>query len=152
MVGKYALILRTTTLSITDTTSSYGVSYDTISLYNGVIYDTGNPTRVMVTTEGVYLFLFQGIWFKSGGGTAVGRVWFRLNGSDISETATTNYVNSTAYMTFTVQWMYSMTTTDYIEVYISGTSTNLSMPILSSATGPTSPTGASVTLTVHRVG
>jgi hypothetical protein len=97
------------------------------------------------------LFQFQGIWYKSGGGTSIGRTWFNVNGTAVANTSSFQFCESTGYCSYNAQWVSELTSSDYIEINVSTNSINMSMPAIAANTNPTCPTGAPVNLYVKRI-
>lgn len=151
VANHFGLFLRTTELKISNTSNANPITYDTTILSDGVYYDTANTSYIRVLNDGVYTFNFQGMWFKAGGGTAIGRTWFSKNSANVANTSTMQLCESTGYTVYNVQWVSGMTSSDYLEVFVSSNSLNLSMPYLVANTNPTCPSGAAVNMYVRRI-
>lgn len=83
---RYGQFYDTTTQVAAAINTAYGITFNTTDLSSGIYL--GSPTsRVYIDTEGLYDFQFSVQLDKTSGGTARFWIWFRLNGTDIPNSA-----------------------------------------------------------------
>ena len=84
--SRYGSFYDTTTQTATVINTAKAITFNTTSLSKGVYL--GSPTsRVYVDTEGVYNYQISIQLDKTSGGTAEFYIWFRLNGVDVTDSA-----------------------------------------------------------------
>jgi hypothetical protein len=100
------------------------VTYNNTSEAFGVDYDPANPSRVRVTMAGVYNFQFSAQLDHTGGGNVDFFIWFRVNGTNIPNSATKVVVAGPNDETV-ASWNYltSMAAGDYFELVWSSPNT-----------------------------
>ena len=85
--SRFGSFYDTTTQTAAAINTAYTVTFNTTDLTEGVYL--GSPTsRIYADTEGVYNFQFSAQLDKSSGGIGVIDIWYRLNGSNVANSAT----------------------------------------------------------------
>jgi hypothetical protein len=115
-------------------------------LSNGVFI--GTPTsRIIVDNEGIYNFDTSFQLDKTTGGTDEFYIWFRLNGTDVPESASQIRIQGNDAEIFSsLNYFFALKAGDYIEMMFSTTS--LSVELLSVVATPPVPAIPSIILTV----
>lgn len=83
---RYGQFYDTTTQTAAAINTAYAITYNTTDLSYGVFLRPGN-SEVQIDTEGVYNFQFSVQIDKTSGGTASFWIWPRVNGVDVSNSA-----------------------------------------------------------------
>jgi hypothetical protein len=82
----YGSFYDTTTQTAAAINTAYAMTFNTTDLSSGVY--VGSPTsRIYVVGDGVYNFQFSAQLDKTTGGVGLIYIWFRVNGSDIANSA-----------------------------------------------------------------
>lgn len=112
---RHGMFYDTTIQTATLANTAYGITYNTTSLSEGVYL--GSPTsRVYVDTEGVYNFQFSIQLDKTSGGTASFWIWARLNGADVSDSASQVRIQGNDAEIFTAaNYFLDLKAGDYVE-------------------------------------
>lgn len=85
--SRFGSFYDTTTQTAAAINTAYMVTFNTTDLSEGIYL--GSPTsRIYADTEGVYNFQFSAQLDKTSGGVGVVDIWYRLNGSDVANSAT----------------------------------------------------------------
>lgn len=83
---RYGQFYDTTTQTAAAANTAYAITYNTTDLSYGVFLRPGN-SEIEIDTEGVYNFQFSVQLDKTSGGTASFWIWPRVNGVDVSNSA-----------------------------------------------------------------
>jgi hypothetical protein len=134
--------------------TAYAMTLDTIDVSNGVTLS--NSSRMNVKNAGVYNFQWSGQFQNTDTQEHDASVWLRKNG--------TNVVGSTGLIGVpsshggidghtVIGWNYfiDLAANDYIELYWSSPSTQVSLQFYAAGTSPTRPTTASLITTMNLV-
>jgi len=140
--------------TIASANTAYAMTLDTTDYSNGVTLS--NSSRVNVKNSGVYNFQWSGQFQNTDSQEHDVSVWLRKNG--------TNIVGSTGFIGIpsshggidghiVVGWNYflELAANDYIELYWSAPSTQVSLQFYAAGTSPTRPTTASLIATMNLV-
>jgi len=140
--------------TIATANTAYAMTLDTTDYSNGVTLS--NSSRVNVKNAGVYNFQWSGQFQNTDTQEHDVSVWLRKNG--------TNVVGSTGFIGIpsshggidghiVTGWNYfiELVANDYVELYWSSPSTNVSLQFYAAGTSPTRPTTASVIATMNLV-
>jgi hypothetical protein len=149
--------LTTQTLSLANT--AYALKLNNTDFANGVAITNdlnGNPTRIKVLNTGKYNLQFSAQLDRVTGTTSEDiSIWLRKNDSDLINTSTDIAISgSSASSAPTVAaWNFflNLNANDYIEIFWSGTSTNLIIKSQGTRTAPVRPAIPSVIVTVQQV-
>jgi hypothetical protein len=140
--------------SIASANTAYAMTLDTTDYSNGVVLS--NSSRLNVKNAGVYNLQWSGQFQNTDTSLHDVSVWLRKNGTDV--TGSTGFIsvpNSHGGVdghTIT-GWNYflELAANDYVEIYWSATSTNISLQFYPTQTSPTRPSTASVIATMNYV-
>jgi hypothetical protein len=140
--------------SIGTANTAYAMTLDTTDYSNGVTLS--NSSRINVKNTGVYNFQWSGQFQNTDTSLHDVSVWLRKNGTDV--------VGSTGFISVPnshggidghtiVGWNYflELNANDYIELWWSATSTNISLQFYPTQTSPTRPSTASLIATMNYV-
>ena len=140
--------------TIATANTAYAMTLDTTDFSNGVT--TSNSSRMNVKNAGVYNLQWSGQFVNSDTQLHDVSVWLRKNGSDI--TGSTGFIsvpNSHGGVNghSIVGWNYflELAANDYIEIWWSATSTQISLQFIPAQTSPTRPSTASLITTMNMV-
>jgi hypothetical protein len=140
--------------TIASANTAYAMTLDTVDYSNGVTLS--NSSRMNVKNTGVYNFQWSGQFNNSDSSLHDVSVWLRKNGVDV--TGSTGFIsvpNSHGGVDghAIVGWNYflELAANDYIELWWSATSTNISLQHLPTQTSPTRPSTASLITTLNFV-
>ena len=145
--SRYGSFYDTTTQTATTINTAQAITFNTTDLSRGVYL--GTPTsRVYVDTPGIYNFDTSFQLDKTTGGTAEFYFWFRLNGTDVPDSASQIRIQGNDAEIFSsLNYFFDLNAGDYVEMMFSTTS--LSVELLSvPATAPV-PGIPSIILTVN---
>ena len=144
--ARYGSFYDTTTQVATVINTATAITFNTISLSKGVYL--GSPTsRVYVDTEGIYNYQISIQLDKTSGGTAEFYIWFRLNGVDVSDSASQIRIQGNNAEIFSaLNYLFDLKAGDYVEVMFSVT--DLSVQLLAVAAAAPVPGIPSIILTV----
>jgi hypothetical protein len=144
--SRYGSFYDTTTQTATTINTAQAITFNTTDLSRGVYL--GTPTsRVYVDTPGIYNFDTSFQLDKTSGGIAEFYFWFRLNGTDVPDSASQIRIQGNDAEIFSsLNYFFDLNSGDYVEMMFSTTS--LSVELLSvPATAPV-PSIPSIILTV----
>jgi TolA-binding protein len=144
--SRYGSFYDTTTQTATTINTAQAITFNTTDLSRGVYL--GTPTsRVYVDTPGIYNFDTSFQLDKTSGGLAEFYFWFRLNGTDVPDSASQIRIQGNDAEIFSsLNYFFDLNAGDYVEMMFSTTS--LSVELLSvPATAPV-PGIPSIILTV----
>jgi hypothetical protein len=141
--------------TIATANTAYAMTLDTTDYSNGVT--TSNSSRINVKNAGVYNLQWSGQFVNSDTQLHDVSVWLRKNGTDV--------VGSTGFISVPnkhggvdghsiVGWNYflELAANDYIEIWWSATSTQISLQFFPTQTSPTRPSTASLITTMNMIG
>ena len=140
--------------AIATANTAYAMTLDTTDYSNGVTLS--NSSRLNVKNSGVYNFQWSGQFNNTDTQIHDVSVWLRKNGTDVTgSTGVISVPNSHGGVDghTIVGWNYflELATNDYIELYWSSTSTNISLQFYPSQTSPTRPSTASLIATINYI-
>jgi hypothetical protein len=144
--ARYGSFYDTTTQTATTINTAKAITFNSTDLSNGVFI--GTPTsRIIVDSEGIYNFDTSFQLDKTSGGTAEFYIWFRLNGTDVPESASQIRIQGNDAEIFSsLNYFFDLKAGDYIEMMFSTTS--LSVELLSVVATAPVPAIPSIILTV----
>jgi hypothetical protein len=144
--SRYGSFYDTTTQTATTINTAKAITFNSTDLSNGVFI--GSPTsRIIVDSEGIYNFDTSFQLDKTSGGTAEFYFWFRLNGTDVPDSASQIRIQGNDAEIFSsINYFFDLKAGDYIEMMFSTTS--LDVELLSVVATPPVPAIPSIILTV----
>jgi len=144
--ARYGSFYDTTTQTATVINTAKAITFNNTDLSNGVYL--GSPTsRIIVDSEGIYNFDTSFQLDKTTGGTDEFYFWFRLNGTDVPDSASQIRIQGNDAEIFaSLNYFFDLKAGDYIEMMFSTTS--LSVELLSVVATPPVPAIPSIILTV----
>jgi hypothetical protein len=143
--SRYGSFYDTTTQVATVINTATAVTFNTTDLSQGVFLST--TSRVMVDTVGIYDFQISIQLDKTTGGTAEFYVWFRLNGVDVTDSASQiRLQGNNAEVFSSLNYFFDLKSSDYIEIMFSVT--DLSVELAAFAAAAPVPSIPSIILTV----
>ena len=145
----YGSFYDTTTQTAAAINTAYAMTFDTTALSSGV--SRGSPTsRIVVTNAGVYNFQFSAQLHKTSASVGYVYIWFRVNGTDITDSASKVALNGSQAETIAA-WNYiaSMAASDYFQIMWSTDST--ACQLLHNTTVSPVPGIPSIILTVQQI-
>jgi hypothetical protein len=143
--SRYGSFYDTTTQTATTINTAKAITFNTTDLSSGVFLST--TSRVMVDTAGVYNFDTSFQLDKTSGGTAEFYFWFRLNGTDVPNSASQIRIQGNDAEIFSsLNYFFDLKAGDYVEMMFSATS--LSVELLAVVATPPVPAIPSIILTV----
>jgi hypothetical protein len=92
----YGTWIQTTTSTVSADNVPTELSGYTLQSGFGIDVSTGTPSRFTVSESGTYIFNYSLQFDKSGGGTSAVDIWIRLNGTDVSDSASQITIQGTA--------------------------------------------------------
>jgi hypothetical protein len=144
--ARYGSFYDTTTQTATTINTAKAITFNSTDLSNGVFI--GSPTsRIIVDSEGIYNFDTSFQLDKTTGGTDEFYFWFRLNGTDVPDSASQIRIQgNNAEIFSSLNYFFDLKAGDYVEMMFSTTS--LSVELLSVVATPPVPAIPSIILTV----
>lgn len=144
--ARYGSFYDTTTQTATVINTAKAITFNTTDLSNGVFI--GSPTsRIIVDSEGIYNFDTSFQLDKTSGGTAEFYFWFRLNGTDVPDSASQIRIQGNDAEIFaSLNYFFDLKANDYVELMFSVS--DLSVELLSVVATPLVPAIPSIILTV----
>lgn len=144
--SRYGAFYDTTTQTATTINTATAITFNTTSISKGVYI--GSPTsRIYVDTEGIYNFQTSIQLDKTSGGTAEFYIWFRLNGADVTDSASQIRIQGNDAEIFSaLNFFFNLKANDYVELMFSVS--DLSVELLSVAAAAPVPGIPSIILTV----
>ena len=144
--ARYGSFYDTTTQTATVINTAKAITFNTTDLSNGVFI--GSPTsRMIVDSEGIYNFDTSFQLDKTSGGTAEFYFWFRLNGTDVPDSASQIRIQGNNGEIFSsLNYFFDLKANDYVELMFSVS--DLSVELLSVVATPPVPAIPSIILTV----
>lgn len=116
-----------------------------------------SSSRVLFANAGVYSVTFSLQFTSVSSSIEQATVWLKKNGSDVANSSTVFDVPSKksasikGHTVGTLNFVFDLNSADYLEVYWSGTSTDLSLETYAAGSSPTNPVTPSVILTATQV-
>ena len=143
--SRYGSFYDTTTQTATTINTAKAITFNTTDLSQGVFLST--TSRVMVDTEGIYDFQISIQLDKTTGGTAEFYIWFRLNGVDVTDSASQiRLQGNNAEVFSSLNYFFDLKAGDYVEIMFSVA--DLSVELLAVAASAPHPGIPSIILTV----
>ena len=144
--ARYGSFYDTTTQTATTINTAKAITFNSTDLSNGV--SIGTPTsRIIVDSEGIYNFDTSFQLDKTSGGTDEFYFWFRLNGTDVPDSASQIRIQGNNGEIFSsLNYFFDLKAGDYVEMMFSATS--LDVELLSVVATPPVPAIPSIILTV----
>jgi len=145
--ARYGSFYDTTTQTATVINTAKAITFNSTDLSNGVFI--GSPTsRIIVDSEGIYNFDTSFQLDKTSGGTAEFYFWFRLNGTDVPDSASQIRIQGNNGEIFSsLNFFFDLKANDYVELMFSVS--DLSVELLSVVATPPVPAIPSIILTVN---
>ena len=144
--SRYGSFYDTTTQVATVINTAKAITFNSTDLSNGVFI--GTPTsRIIVDSEGIYNFDTSFQLDKTSGGTDEFYFWFRLNGTDVPDSASQIRIQGNDAEIFaSLNYFFNLKAGDYVEMMFSTTS--LDVELLAVVATPPVPAIPSIILTV----
>jgi len=130
--SRYGAFYDTTTQTATVINTAKAITFNTTDLSQGVFLST--TSRVMVDTVGIYNFQISIQLDKTTGGTAEFYVWFRLNGVDVTDSASQiRLQGNNAEVFSSLNYFFDLKSSDYIEIMFSVTDLSVELAAFTAA-------------------
>ncbi len=134
-----------------NTTTAYAMTLNTTDYANGV--SVASSSRITVEYPGIYNLQLSAQFINTDVQAHAASVWFRKNGTDISNSNTRLSVPAKHGLTdgssvFALNFFLEMQATDYVEMLWSTESTNVSLQHIAAQSSPTRPATPSVIATI----
>jgi hypothetical protein len=144
--ARYGSFYDTTTQTGTVINTAKAITFNTTDLSSGVYL--GTPTsRVYVDTPGIYNFDTSFQLDKTSGGTGQFHIWFRLNGTDVPDSASQIRIQGNDAEIFSsLNYFFDLNAGDYVELMFSVS--DLSVELAAFAAAAPVPAIPSIILTV----
>jgi len=141
-------MLDTTTQTIAVANTPQVVTFNTTTVNDKIAVTSSS--RFTVNEAGQYLVAVSAI-VTAGAANKILDLWFRVNGTDVANTNSKVTVvnNEVKKLGFTKP--VTLTAGQYLEVWVSGDDTSLSLIAYAAGTTPTRPVSPSVTLIIDRI-
>ena len=117
--ARYGSFYDTTTQTGTTINTAKAITFNTTDLSNGVYL--GTPTsRVYVDTPGIYNYDMSFQLDKTSGGTGSFYIWFRLNGTNVANSASYIQIQgNNAEIFSSLNYFFDLNAGDYVEIMFS---------------------------------
>lgn len=147
---RYGSFYDTTTQLAATINTATAITFNTTDLSNGVYL--GVPTsRIVVANEGLYNFDTSFQIDKTTGGLAVFDFWFRLNGVNVTNSASRIQIQgNNAEIFSSLNYFFNLKANDYVELMFSVT--DLTVELKTFAAAAPHPGIPSIILTVNTIG
>lgn len=144
--ARYGSFYDTTTQTGTTINTAKAITFNTTDLSNGVYL--GTPTsRVYVDTPGIYNYDMSFQLDKTSGGTGEFYIWFRLNGTNVANSASYIQIQgNNAEIFSSLNYFFDLNAGDYVEIMFSVS--DLSVQVAAFAAAAPVPAIPSIILTV----
>jgi len=145
--GFYSNVSQTVTAANTATALTFnGTEYS-----NSV--SVGTPTsRIVIATAGLYVIDVDMQFSKANASTSTVDFWFRRNGTDITNSASTVTLSGNNVRVATAHTLLEeVAVNDYFEIMMSSPDSQMQVTATGTQTSPTRPAAPSVLLTVTRM-
>lgn len=150
--GNYGMFQHNATLTNGGATTANLFLLDTTDFANGVsVVDT---SKVTFTTGGIYNFQFSAQFARTGGvaGFSTAEVWLSKNGTNVAESnGQVNIPQSGGRTIAAWNYLVSINSGDYLQLYWSSTDTSLEVLYAGAGTNPTRPVTPAIIVTVTQV-
>ena len=150
----------TTDQTAANTTTAYPIKLGTVDISDGITVannGSGDPTQITFANDGDYNIQFSIQFQNTSASEAHVNVWFRKNGVDIADsnsqaTVPKKHGSDHGSLILALNLIVNVGSSDYVEIYWSTESTDVSIQALPAGTTPTTPATPSVivTATVNR--
>jgi hypothetical protein len=151
---------RAPSISVFDTTTQTAaantvklITYNNTDFSNGITLDTGaTNSKFTITYPGVYNVQFSAQGANSGNAADNITVWFRVNGTDVTNAAgisavPAKHAGTDGALVFGWNQFLSLTTNDYVQIYWTTDSGNSSLTTYAAGVGPNHPASPSIAVT-----
>ncbi len=149
----HASVLSSATQAIAVANTAQAISFNVDLFKEKCTHDTvTNNSRVYVNEGGQYVASIIAYVASTGGSNKEIDLWFAINGTNVpNSNVKTKLLTVNDEKTISITMPLVLTSGQYVEVYMSGDST--AMSLLSSAAGvsPTRPASPSIILTIDRL-
>ena len=144
--ARYGSFYDTTTQTGTTINTAKAITFNTTDLSNGVYI--GSPTsRIYVDTPGIYNYDMSFQLDKTSGGTGEFYIWFRLNGTNVANSASYIQIQGNDAEIFSsLNYFFDLNAGDYVEIMFSVS--DLSVEVAAFAAVAPVPAIPSIILTV----
>ena len=117
--ARYGSFYDTTTQTGTTINTAKAITFNTTDLSNGVYI--GSPTsRIYVDTPGIYNYDMSFQLDKTSGGTGEFYIWFRLNGTNVANSASYIQIQGNNHEIFSsLNYFFDLNAGDYVEIMFS---------------------------------
>ena len=155
VLGYWGGFYDTTTQTITSTSTAYVIGINGSDPNNdGVSIVAGN--KITFSQLGVYNVCTSIQFTNSNTQIHDATIWFRKNGTDIANSASkvsipNSHGGTSGNLIFYVDLPGKYATGDYVQLYWSATSTQVSLTTIAAGTSPVTPVSPSVLVTVHQI-
>ena len=106
-------IIRTTNLSISNTTDTI-VTFSSSEFDNDTMWNVSNPTRLTITTAGIYIVSYTLSWASNSTGERIG--WVQKNGTSVNRWANLRAAGFAAEAWQTGSALISCVAGDYLQL------------------------------------
>ena len=118
--SRYGSFYDTTTQTAVAINTATEVTLNTTDLSSGVFLSGTPQSRINVDTDGIYNFQLSIQLDNTSGGTAEFYIWFRKNGSDVTDSASQIRIQgNNAEIFSSLNYFFSLKAGDYIQVMYS---------------------------------
>ena len=154
VIAYYGSFYDTTDQALTSTTGAQAINIGSTFESNGVSIQSSS--QVKFTYAGTYSVTFSAQLGNGNNAIQTARLWLRKNGTDVADSNSVVDVPGASggvdgHILATVNYVATFAANDYIQVYWNGTSTDLAIEQLPSATGPVRPATPSIILTACQI-
>lgn len=148
----YGTFANTSNITAATNNTPAVILWNTAIANSGVTYSAGN-SRITVTKTGTYNFTYTAM-FNGNGGSPIGYVWLRLNGTDVANSMATGSTTGSVQVVITGGAPINITANQYVEVVwaIDNKANGNLVAFAANSSGFTHPASPSVTLTVMPTG
>jgi hypothetical protein len=117
--ARYGSFYDTTTQTGTTINTAKAITFNTTDLSNGIYI--GSPTsRIYVDTPGIYNYDMSFQLDKTSGGTGEFYIWFRLNGTNVANSASYIQIQGNDAEIFSsLNYFFDLNAGDYVEIMFS---------------------------------
>lgn len=149
----YGYIWSDQTQSIANVTLAQVATFNNNGVLNKITHSTSvDNSRIYVDEDGIYSICLHGQLDLASGTNKIMDIWWKKNGSDISFSNNSSLVqNANDLRLIEKTELLSLVAGDYLEVGLSGDSTNCRLLAVAAGTGPTRPAIPSIEITIFRV-
>lgn len=109
-----------------------------------------SSSRFTVNEAGNYIVVING-QVTSSSANKVLSIWIRVSGTDVTLSRRDTTVINNEVQVFAITRSITLTAGQYVEFWMSGNSTDLSLIALAAGTTPTRPTAPSIDITIDRL-